>query len=749
MGNNGNNLRRFDQYRIDLDRKILWINDSPAELPTKAVELLCVLIENEGSVISKGELLDRVWQDSFVEEGVLPQNVYLLRKIFKLHGTSENLIQTVARRGYRFVCDRLEPANGNRITIEHEVFEQKLIAETEYSTDGDASLVHDPRFAYNDDRSKTISADRRAGAVYFLAVGVLVVGLIGFFALYPRFSGGNSDPVRQTGATEVQYDRLTASGRALYVGLSPNDENAAYVINTADGKFSLLLYHLPTKSETVIVEPQESHLFSIQFSPDGNYIYYGAAKGIERAGIYRIPILGGTGQLITTAPVNYFSISPDGEWMAFYKRVPEEPAHHLTICRAIDGGGCRTVTKRANGPGFKIWGTSPAWYPDGSKLLAAAFTPVGPGKRARQHLLEIDLETGEQKDIAAPEWAGVHQAYWTSDGTGIYTMVREKFGDPVQLWYLDYPSGNARRITNDNNDYRQFRRSSDSAFLLAAMWSKAENLFLVPAGDPSNARQLTHDIAGNNGAWSLKWTVDGNGLVYSRSDGYLVGNLWKLDLDSMAVTQLTFDKHARPDTVEVTADGASAIFASNRTGTFQIWQVGLDGTGLKQLGENSAKGEPEISPDGRWLYYNGDGRWKMPVEVGEPIRVINETLGVTRISPADPATFAAFYFDNEEKEISPWKLGIFREGNERPVTSLDIKAINFDWKADGSGLYIVDDGESFSNIWFAPIDGGKPVRITNFKDQKISNLSLSPDGKTFAVSRGAAIGNIIRIGIQN
>ncbi|NNE98578.1 MAG: tetratricopeptide repeat protein [Pyrinomonadaceae bacterium] len=108
MPNENNNLREFEKFRIDLEKNVLWAGGEPADLPIKAVELLGALIKEQGEIVSKGALLDEVWEDSFVEESVLTQNVYLLRKVFEKHGVDKNLIQTVPRRGYRFTGEATE-----------------------------------------------------------------------------------------------------------------------------------------------------------------------------------------------------------------------------------------------------------------------------------------------------------------------------------------------------------------------------------------------------------------------------------------------------------------------------------------------------------------------------------------------------------------------------------------------------------------------------------------------------------------
>ncbi len=105
---NGNSrLRGFGRCRLDLDHKVLWADGEPVELPLKAVELLCVLVERPGAVVSKEEIWHQVWNDAFVEETNLTHYVYRLRKAFKDLGEG-NLIKTVPRRGYRFVREVLE-----------------------------------------------------------------------------------------------------------------------------------------------------------------------------------------------------------------------------------------------------------------------------------------------------------------------------------------------------------------------------------------------------------------------------------------------------------------------------------------------------------------------------------------------------------------------------------------------------------------------------------------------------------------
>jgi TolB-like protein/Flp pilus assembly protein TadD len=93
-------------------------------LPPKAVELLIVLFRNRGEVVTKTELLDEVWDGTFVEESVLSNNIYILRKTLAELGTGKDLIKTVPRRGYCFVAEPGESNNETQLVVERHVFRE-------------------------------------------------------------------------------------------------------------------------------------------------------------------------------------------------------------------------------------------------------------------------------------------------------------------------------------------------------------------------------------------------------------------------------------------------------------------------------------------------------------------------------------------------------------------------------------------------------------------------------------------------
>ncbi len=99
------NVYQFGPFRLDTAQGLLSTHEGEITLAPKAFETLRVLVESSGTVLTKRELLDRVWPDTFVDENNLAQNVSLVRKALAAADPSVEYVQTIPRRGYRFVAD--------------------------------------------------------------------------------------------------------------------------------------------------------------------------------------------------------------------------------------------------------------------------------------------------------------------------------------------------------------------------------------------------------------------------------------------------------------------------------------------------------------------------------------------------------------------------------------------------------------------------------------------------------------------
>lgn len=97
-------IYRFGPFRLERERLLLYAGSQALPLGPKVVETLLALVEHPGEILSKVELLERVWPEGYVDEANLAQNVYVIRKMLRAYASTE-LIETVPRRGYRFTGD--------------------------------------------------------------------------------------------------------------------------------------------------------------------------------------------------------------------------------------------------------------------------------------------------------------------------------------------------------------------------------------------------------------------------------------------------------------------------------------------------------------------------------------------------------------------------------------------------------------------------------------------------------------------
>src|ERR1700719_1748196 len=97
-------LYRFGQFALDSRKRTVSRADSPISLTPKAFDVLLFLAQNPNRLVSKEELLQAVWGDTFVEEGNLTQYISHLRKALCDNSEDTRLIVTIARKGYQFTA---------------------------------------------------------------------------------------------------------------------------------------------------------------------------------------------------------------------------------------------------------------------------------------------------------------------------------------------------------------------------------------------------------------------------------------------------------------------------------------------------------------------------------------------------------------------------------------------------------------------------------------------------------------------
>src|SRR5437868_12940273 len=122
-----NRLYEFGPFRLDIDERVLLRDEQTVPLTPKAFDTLVVLIQNNGHVLEKEEMLKAVWPDTFVEEATLAQNIFTLRKAL---GKEPQYIETIPKHGYRFTANvreiTSERANGAGEALAHSTLAESI-----------------------------------------------------------------------------------------------------------------------------------------------------------------------------------------------------------------------------------------------------------------------------------------------------------------------------------------------------------------------------------------------------------------------------------------------------------------------------------------------------------------------------------------------------------------------------------------------------------------------------------------------
>ncbi|MGH9880027.1 MAG: winged helix-turn-helix domain-containing tetratricopeptide repeat protein, partial [Pyrinomonadaceae bacterium] len=117
MGEQTSHSYQFGRFSVNTAERVLLRDQELVPLTPKAFDILLTLVENGGHLVEKDDLMKRVWPNTFVEEGNLTQNVSLLRKALGESASGPQFIETIPRRGYRFVAPvREDSDNGNALS---------------------------------------------------------------------------------------------------------------------------------------------------------------------------------------------------------------------------------------------------------------------------------------------------------------------------------------------------------------------------------------------------------------------------------------------------------------------------------------------------------------------------------------------------------------------------------------------------------------------------------------------------------
>ncbi|MBK7704508.1 MAG: PD40 domain-containing protein [Acidobacteria bacterium] len=694
----------FGDFRLDVDEKLLWKCGETVSLPPKVFEVLSLLVENQGRIVSKNQIMDRVWAEAFVEESNLTQSVYMLRRTLGKGRDGENIIETVPRRGFRIA-----------IPITH----------------GETPVCEEP--------DSDAPAKNRRASFNRLKVAIVVMTILVTTALLALAAVKflNSATASNAPVENVSFQRLTFTGDIASPVISPDGKSIAFV---RDG--AIHLQDVSTGSLLRLNIVDQNDFGNLQFSPDGENLFFRNDRRTNAAGdVFQVSRFGGAARAVLENSWSSIGIAPDGKRFSFIRHFPKSGKWALMVKDALTTEE-RTLVERDSPNSFYHTGF-PAWSPDGKSIVIVA------QERPTSTIYVVDVETGEAKKQNTPRFVQIEQTVWTAKGDGILIVGREK-GRFFQLWRMSLPSGELRRITNDLNIYRHISLSADGKNLIAEQQTFYSHLWVAPADDPENQRQLTTGNLNRDGNAGMAWAPDGSIIFASRVTGDI--DLWSVRPSDGLSQQLTRNAGSNNVNPAVSSDGQYIFFESNRSGKRHIWRIGIKGENPTQItfSEKEEEFYPTISADGSWLYYvqrNGNGNF-----VSRKSLVDGKTETITEQGKFSPNTllslspdgnYLAFHniadVGDDDAPRRTTELGVvsLREQNRVKIHTLPLLGGTFLWTADGSAYdYVVNTREG-GMVQRRTLDEPSEARtVMTIPNTRIFGISWSPDRKQLAIARG-------------
>jgi Tol biopolymer transport system component/predicted Ser/Thr protein kinase len=573
-------------------------------------------------------------------------------------------------------------------------------------------------------------ARSRAGR-WVTIVAVIALAAVTAAILYRRFMPPPAAPFER-----MKITRLTDSGKARAAAISPDGKYVVHAV-TDDGKSSLWLRHVVNLSNKQILPPAEGGFSFVRFSRDGDSIYYVFSTGKPPRSLYTMPVLGGNPRKLIDLAGNSSlgALSPDEKRLALTRTTGSKTVL-LTV--NIDGSDERQLITRDFPE--QITEVS-SWSQDGKTLSFGLLSFRGGFSMS---LEAIPAEGGAARRLSSRMGYGVFMpGAWLPNSRGLINMASEKIG-AFQIWFLPYPEGEARQITNDLNSYSWISLNGDASALAAVQQEGVAHIWVVPVGDPTRAHQINK--VRQDSALSLAWTGD-DSIIYEGRDSNQNPQIWITATDGTPSRPLTAeDKFI--GSPAVCGDNRHLVYSSMRAGTLHIWQSNLDGSDVRQLTKGAGEAAPSCSPDGTWLTYGvpeakSAGIWRMPIDGGNPIRIW-EKYGQGQISPDGKWVLI------DELDVNGKVLIIPATGGQ------PVKIFNRDpefgmpqrWAADSRTLLYRKTSGGVSNIWQRSLDGREAKQLTSFNSDQfpeLRNVAMSRDGKKLAVVRGYTTTDVVLI----
>ena len=569
------------------------------------------------------------------------------------------------------------------------------------------------------------------------AVAILIAALAAFY-IYK-----NRKPAFVLNTQDMKIEKLTQSGKAAGVTISPDGQYVVYVLR--DGEMeSLNVRQVATGSDVQIRPAAVVIYYGLTFSPDANYIYFTESSKDNPlySSLYKMPVLGGSPQKVIDDIDTSIGFSPDGKQFAFVRGNTDKNEADLYIAD-VNGSNAKLIAGNVGNVSSQGL-IRPAWSPDGKVILFSTLARTGGGK-----ISEVNAANGAMRTLYETRGA-IGPAVWMPDGNSFLVPMRDEGGPgiPGQLWTISYPSGHANRLTNDLTNYnlQWLGMTRDASAFVSVDFSYTLDAYVSHAPDFSQVAQL--HSSGAAVYYVAAMSAD-KVLIVTRS-----GEIFAANYDGSQQTQLPVgDRNITFASPCLTGD--YIVYSANNSGKSDAWRMNDDGSNPVQLTHDGEVTLPFCAPNGKFVtYFTGSehGEWSVGIDGGAPVKLSmpHKVSPIARVSP--DGKLIAYNAEDAQDISRPTRVtAVPIEGGpavfSHPlIPGTSVQAIEA-WSPDGLAIDTPVTRGGIGNLWRQPMQG-EPKQLTNFTTLEMTGFSWSPDGKTLFTVRGSRTSDIVMLQTQ-
>jgi Tol biopolymer transport system component/DNA-binding winged helix-turn-helix (wHTH) protein len=646
----------------------------------KAFRVLNVLLRNPHRLITKDELLDAVWNDCAVSENSLTRSIALLRRLLGDDTHEPRYIATVPTVGYRFLCDVEVAEDGFRgvvaANLRHlddgngfDSLKGMPSVQSEFP-DAQGQIVVVKR---SEEKVQQLSEEggsrhRRllVPVVIAAALVILVTGFLFSRAVSNRDAHAGREIQRSNATAASPGTRIvpltTLPGQVGDPAFSPDGEKIAFIWDGENPvKRDLYVQLVGGERPLRLTYTRSGFICCADWSPDGREIAFGRCDD-SGGGVFVVPALGGPERKLTDV-VCPFGDAGYPKWTANGRSLvladgctPDGPRGIVVF--SLETGQKRCLTAP---PFYSEFGDfAPALSPDGKTVAFSRSSTVG-----LPEIYTVALSGGEPRQVTH-EGVGAWDQMWspdgqhiifTSDRTGlsrvwriaaaggaiepetVYPAVgtlsrdgrRVAYIEPKLFWQgpvvisrmaLSSAGGQVvsqKRILGSDGGDDSPQPSPDGGQVTFQSCRTGRCEIWRSDADGSNPLRITSFQKGYAG--TPRWSPDGKWIAFDYHPA-TQGQIYLIDSEGRNVHAVTSGNYENlvPDW---SRDGTAVYFASNRTGSWEVWRRELASGREAQVTHHGGFAAFE-SYDAKTLYYSkfeGGGIWSMPVGGGEEEQV--------------------------------------------------------------------------------------------------------------------------------